>query len=83
MKIKKSELRSMIREEISRSKKISLSEGFISKVLHKIMLNAVKKEIKKAGIEDFNMKKADEDIAELFSDFKNHLPKDSPYRDYF
>ena len=83
MKIKKSELRSMIREEISRSKKISLSEGLLSKILIKIISNAIEKEIKNAGIEDFDMQKTRRDVSKFVPEFKKRLPKDSPYRDYF
>ena len=82
MKIKKSELRSMIREEISRSKKISLSEGFLSKIFVKIVSNAIEKEMKDAGIEDFDMNKTRRDVSKFIPQYKKSLPKDSPYRKY-
>jgi len=69
MKIKRTELRRIIREEAESSKK-NLNEGALEKIILKLFSKKLEKTVKKAGIDQGTIQQIQRDFADSLSNYE-------------
>jgi len=75
MKIKRSQLKRIIQEEIHSSKNKPLQEGLFAKIFDKMFSKKVSNLLRASGLESEEYKKADRELSKILGDYIKELEK--------